>query len=137
MTDVASLRREIHDIDSEKPRLVGVARRLGRLQRVALSDSDVRTLGIDDDIVVSVDQTCEFRAVWEDIVGLMNAVAPVETRESLNEDGEVCFVAVAAGSRAELKVRYHGSGVLEVKALWAASATVSRAMVVVDETYSL
>lgn len=131
------LRRHLEEIDSSKPQLVKTARQLGTLDRIALAESDTRVFrGVDGRRVIAVLESSDFRAVWNDIIDVMSVIAPVEETDSSSDDG-VMFAAVAAGSRRELRVQYCADGSLRVKALWAASATVSRAMVVVDETNEL
>lgn len=133
---VIELKRELQEINSDKQQLLKTARRLSTIDRVRLSADDVRTLGIEGE-VKSVRRESEFRDVWEDIVDVMGVVAPTETAEETTADGDVYFCAVAPGSSRELQVEYHSDGSLTVKALWAASASVSRAMVVVGERYEL
>lgn len=131
------LRRQLKEIDSSKPQLVKTARQLGNIDRVALAENETREFrGVDGQRVIAVLESSDFRAVWNDITDVMSVIAPVKETDSSSDDG-VMFEAVAAGSRRELRVQYCADGSLRVRALWAASATVSRAMVVVDETIEL
>ncbi|MFC6720729.1 hypothetical protein [Halobacteriaceae bacterium SHR40] len=131
------LRRHLKNIDSSKPQLVKAARKLGTIDRVALAESEIREIqGVDGRRAVIVAESSDYRMVWNDIKEVMSVIAPVEERH-LSSDDAVMFEATAAGSRRELQVKYCADGSLRVKALWASSATVSCAMVVVDETFEL
>lgn len=131
------LRRHLEEIDSSKPQLVKTARQLGTIDRVALAEGETRVFrGVNGRRVIAVLESSDFRAAWNDITDVMSVIAPVKETDSSSDDG-MMFEAVAAGSRRELRVQYCADGSLRVKALWAASATVSRAMVVVDETNEL
>jgi hypothetical protein len=131
------LRRRLKNIDSSKPQLVKTAQKLGTIDRVALAESDIREFrGVDGRRVIAVLDSSDFRAAWNDITDVMSVIAPVKETDPSSDNG-VMFGAVAAGSRRELRVQYCADGSLQVKALWAASATVSHAMVVVDETNEL
>jgi len=135
---IPELKRELRQVESGKPKLVKTAEKLAVIDRVDLREQDVRELhGEDGRVVMSVSEDAEFRKVWEDIVDVMGVFAPVETREETDDDGEVRFMAVASGSRGDLKAEYRADGSLRVKALWAESVTSSMAMRVVNETYSL
>ncbi|WP_226042490.1 hypothetical protein [Natrinema sp. DC36] len=137
MTGTCQLRRRLEGVDSEKPQLVKTARLLERIDRVALSDDEYREFqGVDGRRVTAVLESSDYRAVWNEIMDVMSVIAPVKETNSSSDDA-VMIEAVAAGSRRELQVKYCADGSLRVKALWSASATVSHAMVLVDETYSL
>lgn len=131
------LRRHLEEIDSSKPQLVKTARYLGTIDRVALAKSETREFrGVDGRRVIAVPESSDFRSVWNDITDVMSVIAPVKETNSSSDD-DVMFAAVAAGSRRELRVKLRADGTLQVKALWAETATVLRAMVVVDETYEM
>lgn len=137
MTSALGLRRRLEDVDSEKPQLVKTARQLANVDRVALADDGYREFtGVDGRHVTAVLETSDFRAAWGGIMDVMSVIAPVEETNSNTDEG-VMLEAVASGSRRELRVQYCADGELRVKALWSASATVDRAMVVVDETFEL
>lgn len=131
------LRRQLEEVDSSKPQLVKTARQLGTIDRVALAESETREFrGVDGRAVIDILDSSDFRAAWNDITDVMSVIAPVEETDSSSDDA-VMFEAVAAGSRRELRVKFYTDGELRVKALWAETATSSRAMVVVDETYEM
>ena len=131
-------KQELREVTGAKRQLLEVARQLAYIDRVRLSEGEIKEFDrIDGGVVRSVKSNTEFRDSWEVIVDVMSVIAPVGIREETTSGGEVVFEALADGSQRSLTVRYYGDGSLDVRASWAESPSASMAMVVVDETYEL